>query len=98
MDKVDSSQASEVDISVNTVKVTDQERELANHAQVEFESKHYDSCLATLAKLAEMRKNDPKVQHNRAVAQFYQSNFLKTDEFSRNLHLVRKQVCVLLIS
>ena len=92
MEKTDSTAAIEVESPIAVVKVTDQERELANHAQVEFESKHYDSCLVTLAKLAEIRKNDSKVQHNRAVAQYYLSNLFKTDEFSKNLQLLRKQV------
>lgn len=77
---------------VTSVGVTDEERGLASDAHVEFENKQYDECLTALDKLAEMRQKDGKVKHNKCVALFYQSNCTKTDEFKKNLQLVRKQV------
>ncbi|KAJ7323151.1 CCR4-NOT transcription complex subunit 10 [Desmophyllum pertusum] len=74
------------------VGVTDAERELANNAHVEFESKQYERCLVALNKLSELRKSDPKVQHNKTVAQFYHSNCTGTEECGRNLFQIRKQI------
>lgn len=78
--------------TIPRVGVTDAERELANNAHVEFESKQYDRCLISLNKLSELRKNDPKVQHNKIVAQFYHSNCRGTEECGRNLFQIRKQI------
>lgn len=77
---------------VPRVGVTDAERELANNAHVEFESKQYDRCLMSLNKLAELRKNDPKVQHNKLVAQFYHSSCRGSEEFASNLLQIRRQI------
>lgn len=78
--------------TIPRVGVTDAERELANNAHVEFESKQFDRCLSSLNKLLELRKNDPKVQHNKTVAQFYHSNCTGTEECGRNLFKIRKQI------
>ncbi|XP_073243315.1 CCR4-NOT transcription complex subunit 10-like isoform X3 [Porites lutea] len=77
--------------NIPRVGVTDAERELANSAHVEFESKQFDRCLSSLSKLLELRKNDPKVQHNKTVAQFYHSHCTGPEECGRSLLKIRKQ-------
>ncbi|KAM7449598.1 CCR4-NOT transcription complex subunit 10 [Porites harrisoni] len=77
--------------NIPRVGVTDAERELANNAHVEFESKQFDRCLSSLSKLLELRKNDPKVQHNKTVAQFYHSHCTGPEECGRSLLKIRKQ-------
>ncbi|KXJ05811.1 CCR4-NOT transcription complex subunit 10 [Exaiptasia diaphana] len=74
------------------IKISDQERQLANQAHVEFESQQYEKCLEALDKLGDLRQSDHKVVHNKAVAQFYQAKFTKTDEFYKNLMSTKKQV------
>ena len=49
-------------------------------------------CLSSLSKLLELRKNDPKVQHNKTVAQFYHSHCTGPEECGRSLLKIRKQV------
>ena len=51
-------------------------------------------CLMSLNKLAELRKNDPKVQHNKLVAQFYHSSCRGSEEFACNLLQIRRQVSI----
>ncbi|CAH3025306.1 unnamed protein product [Porites evermanni] len=48
-------------------------------------------CLSSLSKLLELRKNDPKVQHNKTVAQFYHSHCTGPEECGRSLLKIRKQ-------
>lgn len=48
--------------------------------------------MVALNRLSELRKNDPKVQHNKTVAQFYLSNCTGTEECGRNLLHIRKQI------
>ncbi|XP_068694299.1 CCR4-NOT transcription complex subunit 10-like isoform X2 [Montipora foliosa] len=78
--------------TIPKVGVTDAQRELANNAHVEFESRQYDRCLLSLNKLLELRKNDPKVQHNRTVAQFYLVNCTGSEECGKSLLRIRKQI------
>lgn len=51
----------------------------------------YESCLSILKKLVEIRQEDARVTHNKAVAQYLLSNLTKTDEFRRTLEAVEFQ-------
>ncbi|XP_033754532.1 CCR4-NOT transcription complex subunit 10-like isoform X2 [Pecten maximus] len=68
--------------------VTEQQKELANQALQEFNQKQYGACCNLMHKLIAQRNTDPKVVHNKAVAEFYQSGFLTTDEFRDRLSSV----------
>ncbi|XP_014663767.1 PREDICTED: CCR4-NOT transcription complex subunit 10-like isoform X2 [Priapulus caudatus] len=74
--------------------VTEKEKELAADGAQEFESRSYISCVNVLDDIITSRSNDPKVLHNRAVAEFYRSEFNKTDEFKQDLSLVCKKAGV----
>lgn len=80
------------DLPVSGIRITDQERELASQAQIEFENCRYEKSVDALDSLSEIRQNDHKVMHNKAVAQFCHSEFTKTDEFYKNLLSIKKQV------
>ncbi|XP_022345104.1 CCR4-NOT transcription complex subunit 10-like [Crassostrea virginica] len=69
-------------------QVTEAQKELAAQAMSEFDKKQYGSCCSLMHKLIAQRPTDPKVTHNKAVAEFYQSGFLTTDEFRQNLSKV----------
>ncbi|KAK2146588.1 hypothetical protein LSH36_595g00023 [Paralvinella palmiformis] len=64
---------------------TEMERELAHQAAKEFESRHFDQCLALLSQLTNSRGQDSKVIHNRGVVEYYRSDMAKTDEFKKAL-------------
>ena len=51
----------------------------------------YEGCLSALNRLVELRRDDWRVAHNRAVAQYLLSNLTKTDEFRRNLITIEQQ-------
>ena len=51
----------------------------------------YESCLSILKKLVELRQEDARVTHNKAVAEYLLSNYTKTDEFRRTLQSVEIQ-------
>ncbi|KAJ8302570.1 hypothetical protein KUTeg_018966 [Tegillarca granosa] len=68
--------------------ITDQQKELAAQALQEFDKKQYGACCNIMHKLIVQRAGDPKVVHNKSVAEFYQSGFLTTDEFRRSLQSV----------
>ncbi|UYV63583.1 CNOT10 [Cordylochernes scorpioides] len=70
---------------------TDEEKELASLAHEEFSNENYDACLDYLNKLLAKRPNDLKVQHNKAVAQFYSSKQRKIVELRDQInHLCTK--------
>ena len=73
---------------------TEQDRELALRATQEFELGDYENCLATITKLASTRGHDLKVTHNQAVAAYYKSGLMKTDEFKRALTELHSKVCI----
>ena len=73
-------------------QVTEAQKELAAQAMSEFDKKQYGSCCSLMHKLIAQRPTDPKVTHNKAVAEFYQSGFLTTDEFRQNLSKVCQMV------
>lgn len=70
----------------------EQGAELAQQAKEAFDNHHYESCLSTLNKLMELRRNDKRVAHNRAVARYLLSNLTLTDEFRKNLQTLKAQV------
>ncbi len=72
--------------------VSEQEVELARNSQEAFSHHHYESCLSSLNKLLDSRRQDGRVYHNKAVAQYLLSNLTHTDEFRRTLHSVSAQV------
>lgn len=51
----------------------------------------YESCLSILKKLMEVRYEDVRVAHNKAVAEYLLSNLTKTDEFRKVLQNVEVQ-------
>ena len=69
----------------NPRPVTEKERDLAQQAQAEFDKGNYPACVGNLNRLTGSRADDPKVSLNKAVAEYWLSEFRKTDEFSRIL-------------
>lgn len=65
---------------------TEQERDLAHQARQLFEQRNYDKCLLLLNQLSATRGQDPKVDLNKAVVEYYRSGFVSTDEFKKVLH------------
>ena len=51
----------------------------------------YEGCLSILKKLVELRQEDARVTHNKAVAEYLLSNLTKTDEFRKTLQNVEIQ-------
>jgi len=90
----DAKPAEEVEMSSSLPVTSEQDRELALRATQEFESRDYESCLATITKLAAARDHDLKVIHNQAVAAYYTSGLTKTDEFKRALTELHSKVCI----
>ena len=74
-----------VDSCFNMRPVTDRDRDLAQQTQAEFDKGNYSACVSILNKLTSSRTDDPKVALNKAVAEYYQYEFRKTDEFKRIL-------------
>ena len=72
--------------------VSDQELELARMAKEAFNNHRYESCLSALNKLLDCRRQDGRVLHNRAVAQYLLSNLTHTDDFRKTLQSVSAQV------
>ena len=72
--------------------VSEQDVELAIIAKEAFYNHHYESCLSTLNKLLDSRRQDGRVAHNKAVAQYLLSNLTHTDEFRKTLQSVSAQV------
>ena len=68
---------------------TEEEKELAQAIRADFDAASYGACVDKLKKLSKMRPTDPKVQHNLAVASFYQSDCKQVEEIRRGLN----QVC-----
>lgn len=83
----------EMETSMPLPQVTESQKELASQAMSEFDKKQYGSCCSLMHKLIAQRPTDPKVAHNKAVAEFFQSGFLTTDEFRQQLSKVCQMVC-----
>lgn len=69
----------------DTPPVTEQQKELAAQALQEFERKQFTSCCNIMNKLMASRGSDPRVVHNKAVADFCLSGSQSTDEFRQSL-------------
>lgn len=69
----------------DTQQVTEQQKELANQAMQEFDRKQFTSCCNIMNKLMALRGGDPRVVHNKAVADFCLSGSQSTDEFRQSL-------------
>jgi len=97
----DAKQAEDVEAPTSSHSLpatSEQDRELALRATHEFDCGDYESCLATISKLAATRGHDLKVMHNHAVAAYYKSGLTKTDEFKRALAELHSKVCKFLVS
>ena len=68
--------------------VTEQQKDLAAQALKEFEQKQFTSCCNIMNKLMALRGMDPRVLHNKAVADFCLSGSQSTDEFRQSLATV----------
>ncbi|GLH02443.1 CCR4-NOT transcription complex subunit 10 [Gryllus bimaculatus] len=71
--------------------ISDQERDWAQSALADFSKQNFGSCLQNLGKLESVRPQDVKVQHNKAVAEYYKSELKKTDQFRKTMNSVCSQ-------
>ena len=71
-----------------TPTVTEPQKDLAAQALKEFEQKQFTSCCNIMNKLMAQRGMDPRVLHNKAVADFCLSGSQSTDEFRHSLATV----------
>lgn len=81
----------------DTPPVTEQQKELASQAMQEFDRKQFTSCCNIMNKLMALRGSDPRVVHNKAVADFCLSGSQSTDEFRQSLSNVCQMVSLFLI-
>ncbi|XP_034235637.1 CCR4-NOT transcription complex subunit 10 isoform X2 [Thrips palmi] len=63
---------------------TDQDRELAQAALLEFNNGNYGACLQSLTKLEATCGQDLKLGHNKAVAEYFKSDLRKTNQFKKS--------------
>lgn len=75
--------------------VTESEKQLARTSYQDFFHGKYIECIQSLLKLVNSRPNDPKVMHNKAVVEYYLSDFKRSDEFKKNLQYVCNQVSII---
>ncbi|ESO98211.1 hypothetical protein LOTGIDRAFT_114420 [Lottia gigantea] len=68
--------------------ITSQQSELMKQASQDFEKKNYAACVSNMSKLASQRSTDPKVVHNKGVAEFYNSQMKNKDDFQKSLQNV----------
>ncbi|XP_053664623.1 CCR4-NOT transcription complex subunit 10 [Anopheles marshallii] len=61
--------------------LSDQERDLEQQAFIEFQKADYHACHQTLQKLLKTQDCNPKVLHNKAVVEFYNSDLRRYDQF-----------------
>lgn len=73
-------------------RCNEQELELAAQAKEAFHNHRFESCLSALNKLLESGRQDWRVAHNKAIAQYLLSNLTHTDDFRKTLHSVSAQV------
>lgn len=73
-------------------QLSQEELELAMQAGQHYRAQRYESCLTTINRLWERRREDPRVLHNKAVARYYLSNLTQTDDFRKTLQQVSEQV------
>ncbi|KAF2361170.1 hypothetical protein FHG87_008068 [Trinorchestia longiramus] len=67
-------------------EVSQTEKDLAQKALKEFNNCNYSSALNLLLKLEELRPHDIKLQHNKAVCEFFKSGLTNVDAFHKALH------------
>lgn len=72
--------------------VTEQERELAQNALLEFQKGSYASCLSYLNKLESLRPTDLKITHNKVVVEYYKSDLKKTELMRKSLNAICGQI------
>ncbi|XP_058815809.1 CCR4-NOT transcription complex subunit 10 [Topomyia yanbarensis] len=73
-------------------KISDLEHDLEVQAFNEFQKADYPSCLQTLHKLQKSQESNPKVIHNRAVAEFYISDLRRYDQFRKTMAQITELV------
>lgn len=88
-------EAEKSDLTLISV-VTEAEKLLARTSYQDFYHGKYIECVQSLLKLVNSRPSDPKVMHNKAVVEYYLSDFKRTDEFKKNLQHVCNQANVIL--
>lgn len=71
-----------------TVVITEQERDLAQNALLEFQKKSYTTCLTYLNKLEALRPKDLKVIHNKIIVEYYKSDLKKTELARKTLNAI----------
>lgn len=79
-------------VTAAAANITDQERDWAEQALIDYEQKKYKSCLQYLKKIQESRPNDPKVLLNEAIVEFYENGLCTTDRFQKSFIDVCAQV------
>ncbi|GAB6030409.1 CCR4-NOT transcription complex subunit 10 [Chamberlinius hualienensis] len=89
---MDDTESFEDAASVSVVSEVD--KDLARRSRQDFNAGRYVECVQSLLKLSSNRPNDPKVLHNKAVVEYYLSDFKRTDEFKKILRNVADQVHV----
>ena len=72
--------------------VSANDKSLANISCSDFLLGKYVECMQSIYKLVSNRPSDPKVIHNKAVIEYFLSDFKRTDEFKKNLYYVCSQV------
>ncbi|XP_051175412.1 CCR4-NOT transcription complex subunit 10 [Leptopilina boulardi] len=77
---------------IETSVISDEERELSQHALSGFQKGSYVSCLMYLNKLEILRPKDLKVIHNKIVAEYFKSNLKQTEIFKKNLNTICGQL------
>lgn len=65
--------------------ISEQERDLAQNALLEFRKGSYVLCLSYLNKLESLRPMDLKVMHNKVVVEYYKSDLKKTELMRKSL-------------
>ncbi|XP_063976215.1 CCR4-NOT transcription complex subunit 10 [Diachasmimorpha longicaudata] len=70
------------------VVITEQERDLAQNALVEFQKRSYTSCLTYLNKLEALRPKDLKVMHNKVIVEYYKNDLKKTELARKSLNAI----------
>ncbi|XP_011494326.1 PREDICTED: CCR4-NOT transcription complex subunit 10-B [Ceratosolen solmsi marchali] len=73
----------------NVNAVTDQERELAREAQVEYLKADFSTCSNLLGKLELLRPQDLKITHNKIIVDYYKSNdYRRTEILKKSLKAI----------
>jgi len=74
------------------IVITEQERELARNALLEFQKGSYVSCLLYLNRLESLRPTDLKITHNKVVVEYYKSDLKKTELMRKSLNAICGQI------